>query len=86
LHVSLSYQAIWREAIQTKLKRHRSANKENAAVQQNKAKFSRPGISGRPIRKDEGQIAGKDTQKAVRNIFCFLAFVMHTHLQHVSFS
>jgi len=57
-------QAIWKDALQTKLKRKRFENRNNIEVQQYQLKYSCIG-SGRPVKKRLGELAQKDRQKQV---------------------
>ena len=57
-------QAIWKDALQTKLKRERFENRNNIEVQYYLLKYSRIG-SGRPVKKQFGELAQKDWQKQV---------------------
>ncbi|CAF1483719.1 unnamed protein product, partial [Rotaria sordida] len=54
--------AIWKDALQTKLKRKRFENRNNTEVQYYQLKYSRIG-SGRPVKKQFGELAQKDWQK-----------------------
>ncbi|CAF1480114.1 unnamed protein product, partial [Rotaria sordida] len=56
--------AIWKDALQTKLKRKRFENRNNTEVQYYQLKYSRIG-SGRPVKKQFGELAQKDWQKQI---------------------
>ena len=62
----MSYiQGIWKDALQTKLKRKRSENSENIVVQQYRSKYSRVG-SGRPVKRRLDEIAQRDRYRQVK--------------------
>ncbi|CAF1130352.1 unnamed protein product [Rotaria magnacalcarata] len=60
-------QAIWKDALQTKLKRKRFENRNNNEVEHYQLKYSRIG-SGRPVKKRIGEIAQKDRQKQIMQL------------------
>ena len=57
-------QAIWKDALQKKLKRKRFENRNNIEVQHYQLKYSRIG-SGRPVKKRLGELAQKDREKQI---------------------
>ncbi|CAM4816259.1 unnamed protein product [Rotaria magnacalcarata] len=59
--------AIWKDALQTKLKRKRFENRNNNEVEHYQLKYSRIG-SGRPVKKRIGEIAQKDRQKQIMQL------------------
>ncbi|CAF4060894.1 unnamed protein product [Rotaria sp. Silwood2] len=54
--------AIWKDALQTKLKRKRFENQNNTVVQDYRLKYSRSG-SGRPVKRKIGETAERDRYK-----------------------
>jgi hypothetical protein len=59
------FKGVWKDALQTKLKRKRSENSEHVEVQQYQLKYARVG-SGRPVKKRIGEVAQRDRQKQVK--------------------
>ncbi|CAF1356753.1 unnamed protein product [Rotaria sordida] len=55
---------IWKDAIQTKLKRKRYEHRDHADVQHYQSKYSRYG-SGRPVKKMTGEVAQRNRQKQI---------------------
>ncbi|CAF1460105.1 unnamed protein product, partial [Rotaria sordida] len=55
---------IWKDAIQTKLKRKRFEHRDNEEVKAYQSKYSRFG-SGRPVKKMIGEVAERDRQKQI---------------------
>ncbi|CAF3748763.1 unnamed protein product [Rotaria sordida] len=60
----LADQGIWKNAIQTKLKRKRYEHRDHADVQHYQSKYSRYG-SGRPVKEMTGEVAQRDRQKQI---------------------
>ncbi|CAF3874615.1 unnamed protein product [Rotaria sp. Silwood1] len=58
--------AIWKDALQTKLKRTRNDHPNNDLVQEFRLKYSKLG-SGRPVKQKIGEIAEHDRHKQVTN-------------------
>ncbi|CAF1447885.1 unnamed protein product [Adineta steineri] len=59
---------VWKDALQTKLKRKRSENSDHIEVQQYQLKYARVG-SGRPIKKRIGEVVQRDRQKQMMLAF-----------------
>lgn len=57
-------QAIWKDALQTKLKRKRFEHRDNQVVQGVRLKYSNIG-SGRPVKRKLGETAERDKYKQV---------------------
>ncbi|CAF1359983.1 unnamed protein product [Rotaria sp. Silwood1] len=57
---------IWKDALQTKLKRTRNDHPNNDLVQEFRLKYSKLG-SGRPVKQKIGEIAERDRHKQVTN-------------------
>ncbi|CAF1501930.1 unnamed protein product, partial [Adineta steineri] len=57
--------SVWKDALQTQLKRKRSENSDHIEVQQYQLKYARVG-SGRPIKKRIGEVVQRDRQKQVK--------------------
>ncbi|CAF4179792.1 unnamed protein product, partial [Rotaria sordida] len=55
---------IWKDAIQTKLKRKRYEHRDHADVQHYQSKYSRYG-SGRSVKEMTGEVAQRDRQKQI---------------------
>lgn len=75
-------QVVWKEAVQTKLKRKRNDYQDNIEVQHNRSKFSRFG-SGRPVKRKLDEIATRDKQKQViflKFFYCFSPFFRYCWL------
>lgn len=60
------FKAIWKDALQTKLKRTRAGHPDNILVQEFRSKYSKLG-SGRPVKQKIGEIAERDKHKQVTN-------------------
>lgn len=60
------FKAIWKDALQTKLKRIRADHPNNSLVQEFRLKYSKLG-SGRPVKQKIGAIAERDRHKQVTN-------------------
>ncbi|CAF1538951.1 unnamed protein product [Adineta steineri] len=54
--------AIWKDALQTKLKRKRTEHRDNSIVQEYQLKYSKSG-SGRPVKRQLGETAQRDRYK-----------------------
>jgi hypothetical protein len=61
----LFFKGVWKDALQTKLKRKRSENSDHTEVRQYQMKYARVG-SGRPLKKRTGELAQRDRQKQVK--------------------
>ena len=55
-------QTIWKDALQTKLKRKRTEHRDSSVVQEYQLKYSRSG-SGRPVKRQLGETAQRDRYK-----------------------
>lgn len=63
---------MWKDALQTKLKRKRLEHRDHVDVQNYQLKYSRIG-SGRPVKRRIGELCQKDRQKQVNSyVFVFL--------------
>ncbi|CAF1628145.1 unnamed protein product [Rotaria magnacalcarata] len=60
---------IWKDALQTKLKRQRFEHRDNQIVQEFRLKYSRTG-SGRPVKRKIGETAERDRYKQMVMISC----------------
>ncbi|CAF1503507.1 unnamed protein product [Adineta ricciae] len=54
--------AVWKDALQTKLKRQRSEHPDNVSVQEYRMRYSKSG-SGRPVKRQVGTTAQRDRYK-----------------------
>ncbi|CAF3514816.1 unnamed protein product [Adineta steineri] len=68
---------VWKDALQTKLKRKRSKNSDHIEVQQYHLKYVRVGV-GHPIKKRIGEVVQRDRQKQM-----MLAFYDKTTLHNM---
>ncbi|CAF1374408.1 unnamed protein product, partial [Adineta steineri] len=78
---------IWKDALQTKLKRTRADHPNNSLVQEFRLKYSKLG-SGRPVKQKSGTIATRDRHKQVTNnsILLITSFFLLDVIQLQSFS
>ncbi|CAF4393012.1 unnamed protein product, partial [Rotaria magnacalcarata] len=60
---------IWKDALQTELKRQRFEHRDNQIVQEFRLKYSRTG-SGRPVKRKIGETAKRDRYKQMVMISC----------------